>query len=57
MKEWTLSLGTGIVTQDKGGTVDFSLEAGSRGNRDELGVSERFVRAAFTLQVGDDSWK
>ncbi len=57
VKEWTLSLGTGIVTQDKGGTVDFSLEAGSRGNRDELGVSERFVRAAFTLQVGDDSWK
>lgn len=57
VKEWTLSLGTGIVTQDKGGNIDFSLEAGSRGNRDELGVSERFVRAAFTLQVGDDSWK
>jgi len=57
VKEWTLSLGTGIVTQDKGGNVDFSLEAGSRGNRDELGVSERFVRAAITLQVGDDSWK
>ncbi|HEY6572889.1 MAG TPA: hypothetical protein VI198_06170, partial [Candidatus Eisenbacteria bacterium] len=57
VKEWSLSLGTGIVTQDKGGNVDFSLEAGSRGNRDELGVSERFVRAAFTLQVGDDSWK
>lgn len=57
VKEWTLSLGTGIVTQDKGGNVDFSLEAGSRGNRDELGVSERYVRAAFTLQVGDDSWK
>lgn len=57
VKEWAVSLGTGIVTQDKGGTIDFSLEAGSRGNKDDLGVSERFVRAAFTLQVGDDSWK
>lgn len=57
VNEWTLSLGSGIVTQDKGGTLDFSLEAGQRGNKDELGVSERFIRAAFTLQVGDDSWK
>lgn len=57
VKEWALSLGTGVVTQDKVGTIDFSLEAGSRGNKEELGVSERFVRAAFTLQVGDDSWK
>jgi len=57
VNELTVSLGTGIVTQDKGGGIDFALEAGTRGDRDKLGVSERFIRAAITLQVGDDSWK
>ena len=49
--------GTGIVTQDKSGGIDFALEAGKRGDGDKLGVSERYIRAAITLQVGDDSWK
>ncbi|HSQ59027.1 MAG TPA: hypothetical protein VLT84_01120, partial [Acidobacteriota bacterium] len=57
VNEWTVSLGTGVMTQDKGGSLDLSLEAGTRGNRDELGVNERYVRAAVTLQVSDDTWK
>ncbi|HET7903638.1 MAG TPA: hypothetical protein VFM17_03665 [Candidatus Eisenbacteria bacterium] len=57
VNEWTFSLGTGVMTQDKGGSLDLSLEAGTRGNRDELGVNERYLRAAVTLQVSDDTWK
>lgn len=57
VNETTFSIGTGIVTQDKGGGVDFSLEYGQRGDRDQLGVSERFIRAAISLQVSDDTWK
>ena len=57
VNETTFSLGTGIISQDKLGGIDFTLEAGKRGNKDELGVDERFVRAAITLQVGDDTWK
>jgi hypothetical protein len=55
--EWSVSLGTGIQSQDKGGAVDLSLEAGSRGSRDDLGARERFVRFAVSLQVSDDTWK
>jgi hypothetical protein len=57
VNEWVVSLGTGFVTQDKGGGIDLSLEAGSRGSKDELGVNERFLRAAVTLQVSDDTWR
>jgi hypothetical protein len=57
VNEWTFSFGTGLVTQDKGGGLDFSIEAGSRGSESELGVSERFLRAAVTLLVSDDTWK
>jgi hypothetical protein len=57
VNEWTLSLGTGILTQDKGGRLDLSLEAGQRGSREDLGVNERYVRAAITLTVSDDTWK
>ncbi|HET9950935.1 MAG TPA: hypothetical protein VFS09_03980 [Candidatus Eisenbacteria bacterium] len=57
VNELTFSLGTGMATQDKGGGIDFTIEAGKRGDKDALGVSERFVRAALTLQVGDDTWK
>jgi len=57
VNELTFSLGTGIVTQDKGGGLDFTIEAGKRGDKEALGVSERFIRAALTLQVADDTWK
>ena len=43
--------------QDRGGSIDFSLEAGSRGDKDALGLSEKFVRFAVSLQVSDDTWK
>ena len=33
VNEWTVSLGTGVMTQDKGGSLDLSLEAGTRGHR------------------------
>jgi hypothetical protein len=57
VNEITLSIGTSIVTQDKVGGIDFSIEAGKRGDRAKLGIDERYIRAAFTLLVGDDSWK
>ena len=55
--ELTFSLGTGVATQDRGGGMDFTIEAGKRGDKEALGVSERFVRFALTLQVSDDTWK
>ena len=55
--EWMVALGTGFRSQDRGGAVDLALEGGSRGDRDALGVSERFLRFAVTLQVSDDTWK
>lgn len=55
--EWAVSVGTGVQTQDRGGALDFSLEAGSRGSRDRLGASERFVRLGISLRVSDDTWK
>jgi len=57
VKEVSLSLGTGIRSQDRGGAIDLSLEAGSRGDKDALGASEKFLRLAISLQVSDDSWK
>ncbi len=57
IKEVAFSIGTGFQSRDKGGAVDLSLEAGSRGNKDDLGASERFVRFALSLQVSDDTWK
>lgn len=57
VKEWAVSLGSGVRSQDRGGAIDFSLEAGSRGDREALGVSEKFVRFAVSLQVSDDTWK
>jgi hypothetical protein len=55
--EWGLTLGTGLNSQDRGGSIDFSLEAGSRGNRDTLGAKEKFLRFAISLLVSDDTWK
>jgi hypothetical protein len=57
VKEVSFSLGTGIRSQDRGGSIDLALEAGSRGNKDELGLSEKFLRFAVSLQVSDDTWK
>lgn len=57
VKEWAVSLGSGIRSQDRGGSIDFSLEAGSRGDKDALGLSEKFLRLAVSLQVSDDTWK
>jgi hypothetical protein len=55
--EFAVSLGTGFMSQDRGGAIDLSLEAGGRGNRGDLGVRERFIRFAISLQVSDDTWK
>ncbi|MGE5174831.1 MAG: hypothetical protein ACM3JJ_00535 [Hyphomicrobiales bacterium] len=57
VEEWAVSIGSGIQTQDRGGALDFSLETGSRGSKDRLGVSERFVRFAISLRVSDDTWR
>jgi hypothetical protein len=57
VKEVAFSLGTGIQSQDRGGSIDFALEAGSRGDRQTLGLREKFLRLAVTLQVSDDTWK
>jgi len=57
VKEVAFSLGTGIRSQDKGGSIDLSLEAGSRGDRQDLGFREKFVRLGVTLQVSDETWK
>ncbi len=55
--EWALTLGSGLVSQDKGGSFDFSLEAGMRGDRDALGASEKFLRFGVSLLVSDETWK
>src|SRR5687767_10654333 len=57
VKEVALSIGTGIRSQDRGGSIVFALEAGTRGDRDALGLRERFLRLAVSLQVSDDTWK
>ena len=57
VNEWALTLGTGLISKDKGGALDFSLEMGSRGNRDQLGVSEQFARLGISLTMIDDTWK
>jgi hypothetical protein len=57
INEVAFSIGTGLQSRDKGGAIDLSLEAGSRGSKDDFGVSERFVRFAVSLQVSDDTWK
>ena len=41
MDEWAASIGTGILTPDRGGAFDIGL-GGSRGNEEELGVRETF---------------
>jgi len=55
--EWAVSIGSGLLTPDRGGSFDFSLEGGRRGNQDELGARETFLRLALSLRVSDETWK
>ena len=55
--EVAFSIGTGLESRDKGGAIDLSLEAGSRGSKDDFGAKEKFLRFALSLQVSDDTWK
>jgi hypothetical protein len=55
--EWAVSIGSGLLTPDGGGSFDFSLEGGRRGNQDELGARETFFRLALSLRVSDETWK
>ncbi|HEV8129128.1 MAG TPA: hypothetical protein VGQ14_05680 [Candidatus Eisenbacteria bacterium] len=57
IEEKTVYFGTGIRSVDKGGSIDMTLEAGTRGDKSELGISEKFLRFAITLQVSDDTWR
>lgn len=55
--EWAVSIGTGVITPDRGGAIDLSLEGGSRGKKEDVGVSETFFRAAVSLRVSDSTWR
>jgi hypothetical protein len=55
--EWGVTLGSGIVTHDHEGSVDFALEGGWRGDRATLGAREYFLRLEFSLKVSDETWK
>jgi len=55
--EWAVSIGSGVLTPDGGGSFDVSLEGGRRGNKDELGARETFFRLALSLRVSDETWK
>jgi hypothetical protein len=57
VEEKTVYFGTGIRSVDKGGSIDMTVEAGTRGDKSQLGISEKFLRLAITLQVSDDTWK
>jgi hypothetical protein len=55
--ERALTLGAGIMTKDQGGGVDVSLELGARGDKSDLGVSEKFVRLGISFLGTDDTWR
>ena len=55
--EWAASIGTGLLTRDRGGSIDLSLEGGRRGSETDLGARETFFRAAISLRVSDETWK
>ena len=55
--ERAVTLGAGLVTKDNGGGLDVSLELGSRGDRGDLGVNERFARLGISFLVSDETWK
>ena len=55
--EVAFSVGTSLESRDRGGAIDLSLEAGSRGSKDDHNLAEKFLRLAISLQVSDDTWK
>ena len=57
VNEWAVSIGSGLVTRDRGGSLDVSLEGGRRGSKTDLGAEETFIRAAFSLRVSDETWR
>jgi len=57
VNERALTLGAGLVTKDQGGGLDLSLELGTRGDKSELGVTEKFARLGISFLVSDETWK
>ncbi len=57
VNERALTLGAGLVTKDQGGGLDLSLELGTRGDKSDLGVTERFARLGISFLVSDETWK
>jgi hypothetical protein len=57
VNERALTLGAGLVTKDHGGGLDLSLELGTRGDKGDLGVSEKFARLGISFLVSDETWK
>jgi hypothetical protein len=57
VNERALTLGAGLVTKDQGGGLDLSLELGTRGDKSDLGVSEKFARLGISFLVSDETWK
>jgi len=57
VNERALTLGAGILTKDQGGGLDLSLELGTRGDKSDLGVTEKFVRLGISFLVSDETWK
>ncbi|HYR52891.1 MAG TPA: hypothetical protein VET83_09785 [Candidatus Dormibacteraeota bacterium] len=55
--ERALTFGAGIVTKDQGGGLDLSLELGTRGDKDALGVTEKFARLGISFLVSDETWR
>jgi hypothetical protein len=55
--EWAVSIGSGLRTKDGGGAIDFSLEGGQRGKKEELGATETFFRLGLSLRVSDETWR
>ena len=57
VNERAITLGAGLVTKDQGGGLDLSLELGTRGDKSDLGVSERFLRLGISFLVSDETWR
>jgi hypothetical protein len=55
--ERALTFGAGIVTKDQGGGLDLSLELGTRGDKDGLGVTEKFARLGISFLASDETWR
>ncbi len=57
VNERAITLGAGLMTKDQGGGLDLSLELGTRGDKSDLGVSEKFARLGISFLVSDETWK